>query len=85
MIVIPSDRIKKTKNHKSMKTNMGGIDRVLRIGIAIAIAILFFTKIISGVLGIALMILAGVFLVTSFIGFCPIYTLFGINTCKTKK
>lgn len=68
-----------------MKTNMGGIDRVLRIGIAIAIAILFFTKIISGVLGIALMILAGVFLVTSFIGFCPIYTLFGINTCKTKK
>ncbi|MCZ2443946.1 MAG: DUF2892 domain-containing protein [Flavobacteriales bacterium] len=68
-----------------MKTNMGGIDRMLRIGIAIAIAILFFTKIISGVLGIALMILAGVFLVTSFIGFCPIYTLFGINTCKTKK
>lgn len=58
---------------------------MLRIGIAIAIAILFFTKIISGVLGIALMILAGVFLVTSFIGFCPIYTLFGINTCKTKK
>lgn len=68
-----------------MKINMGGIDRMLRIGIAIAIAILFFTKIISGVLGIALMILAGVFLVTSFIGFCPIYTLFGINTCKTKK
>lgn len=65
-----------------MKTNMGNMDRMIRIIIAIVIGILFFMKVISGTLGIVLLVLAGVFLLTSLVSFCPLYTLFGINTCK---
>jgi hypothetical protein len=67
-----------------MKKNMGNADRVIRIIIAAVIAGLFFANIIPGVLGIVLMALAGVFLLTSFISFCPLYAPFGINTCKKK-
>jgi hypothetical protein len=65
-----------------MKKNMGSADRIVRIIIAIGIAVLFFTHIISGTLGIVLLILAGVFVLTSFIGFCPLYTPFKIRTNK---
>ena len=65
-----------------MKKNMGSADRIIRIIIAIAIAVLFFTNIISGTLGIVLLIFAGVFVLTSFIGFCPLYTPFNIRTNK---
>lgn len=68
-----------------MKKNMGNIDKVVRILIAIVIAVLFFTNIISGTLGIVLLILAGVFVLTSLISFCPLYTLVGINTCPKDK
>lgn len=67
-----------------MKKNMGDVDRVVRILIAILIAVLYFTNVISGTLGIVLFVLAGVFVLTSFIGFCPLYTLVGIKTCKRK-
>jgi hypothetical protein len=67
-----------------MKKNMGNADRVIRIIIAAVIAGLFFANIIPGVLGIVLMVLAGVFLLTSFISFCPLYAPFGISTCKKK-
>lgn len=68
-----------------MKLNMGNIDRTIRISIAIVISVLFFTNIISGTIAIILLILAGIFVLTSFIGFCPVYTLLGINTCPSKK
>lgn len=61
---------------------MGSADRILRIIIAIAIAVLYFTNTISGTLGIALLILATVFVLTGFIGFCPLYALFKIRTNK---
>lgn len=64
---------------------MGIADRVIRILIAVAIAALYFTGIISGTLGIILMIVAIVFLLTSFIKVCPAYMPFGISTCKTKE
>jgi len=67
-----------------MKKNMGTIDIVIRILIAILIAILFFTKVITGALGIVLLVLAGIFILTSLLGFCPLYLPFGINT-KEKK
>ncbi len=67
-----------------MKKNMGTTDRIIRFAIAAVIAILFFTNIITGTLGIVLLVLAGVFVLTSFISFCPLYTLVGLNTCKTK-
>jgi hypothetical protein len=63
-----------------MKKNMGSADKVIRIIIAIVIAVLFFTNTISGVFGTVLMILAGIFVITSFIGFCPLYAPFKIHT-----
>ena len=65
-----------------MKSNMGTTDKVIRIVVAILIAVLYLTHIVTGTLGIVLLVFASVFLLTSLIGFCPLYTLFGINTCK---
>ncbi len=67
-----------------MKTNMGSTDKIIRILLAIVFAVLYFTGIVSGTLGIILLVLGGVFVATSFISFCPLYTLFGMSTCKTK-
>lgn len=66
-----------------MKKNMGTADRVIRVLIAAVIAVLYFMKMIPGTLGIVLLILAGVFVLTSLISFCPLYAPFGIKTCKT--
>jgi hypothetical protein len=67
-----------------MKANMGNTDKIVRVIVAIVIAALFFTNVISGTLGIVLLILAGVFVLTSVVSFCPLYAPFGISTCKTK-
>lgn len=63
-----------------MVKNMGTIDRVVRILLAVVVAILYFTGAISGVAAIILGILALIFIVTSFVGFCPLYTLLKIST-----
>ena len=63
-----------------MKKNMGTLDRVLRIAIAIAIIALYLTQIISGTMAIILLIIAAAFIITSFISFCPLYLPFGIRT-----
>ena len=68
-----------------MKKNMGNIDRIVRVLVAIVISILYFTNTISGTFGIILLVLGGIFLVTSFLSFCPLYILFGFNTCPVKK
>lgn len=67
-----------------MKQNMGVIDKVVRILIAVTIGILYFTGRVSGTAGILLLILAGIFILTSFIGSCPLYLPFGISTKKNK-
>jgi hypothetical protein len=67
-----------------MKTNMGGADRVIRVILAVVFAVLFFTGTVTGTFGIVLLVLGGVFLATSVISFCPLYTIVGMNTCKTK-
>jgi hypothetical protein len=68
-----------------MKKNMGTSDRVIRILLAAVIAVLYFTGTVAGTLGLALMILAGVFLLTSLVSFCPLYAPFGISTCQVKE
>jgi len=65
-----------------MKKNMGGADRIIRIIVALAIGALYYFKVIDGTLAYVLLALAGIFLLTSFINFCPLYTLFGLNTGK---
>jgi len=68
-----------------MKTNMGTTDRIVRVVIAVIIAALYFTNMITGTLGIVLLVLAGVFVLTSIVAFCPLYLPFGLSTCGTKK
>ncbi|HCN83454.1 MAG TPA: DUF2892 domain-containing protein [Sphingobacteriaceae bacterium] len=68
-----------------MKTNMGNADRIIRFIVAAIVAVLYFTNSITGTLGIVLLVLAGVFVLTSLISFCPLYTLAGFNTCPAKK
>lgn len=65
-----------------MKKNMGTVDKTLRIFAAALIALLYFTKVINGTLAIVLMVFAIIFVVTSFISFCPLYPLLGMNTRK---
>jgi hypothetical protein len=67
-----------------MKANMGTTDKIIRIAIAALIAILYFTNVISGTLGIVLLVAAAVFVLTSLISFCPLYPIIGMNTCKKK-
>lgn len=68
-----------------MKLNMGNLDRIIRVIAALVIVVLYFNQIITGTLGIVLLAVAGVFAMTSFIGFCPLYKLLGLNTCPSKK
>lgn len=68
-----------------MKKNMGLADRVFRILIAFIIAGLYLANQISGTTAIILIILAAIFLLTSFIGFCPLYLPFGISTIKKQR
>jgi len=68
-----------------MKKNMGTIDKSVRIVLAIVAVVLFFTHVVSGVLGIVVLVLAGIFVLTSLISFCPLYWPFGISTCKKKE
>ncbi len=65
-----------------MQKNMGGTDRMLRIILAVVFAILYFTGIVTGTVGIILLVLGGVLLLTSVVSFCPLYVLLGIRTCK---
>ena len=68
-----------------MKKNMGAIDRAIRTMIAAVLVILFMTNIITGTLAIILLAFAVIFLLTSLIGVCPLYLLFGINTAKKEQ
>lgn len=63
-----------------MQRNMSNADRIIRVVIAAIFAYLYFAGIVTGVLGILLMVFAGVFLATSLMGFCPLYVPFKINT-----
>lgn len=65
-----------------MKKNMGSADKLIRVLIAVVIAVLYYTGKIEGTLAIVLMAFAIIFLLTSLVSFCPLYTIFGINTCK---
>ena len=64
---------------------MGNLDKSIRVIAAIAIALLYYLNIISGTLAYILMAVAIILLITSFINFCPLYTILGINSCKLKK
>lgn len=68
-----------------MKANVGNTDKLIRIILAIVLGTLYLTNTVSGVLGFAVLGFAIILIATSLFSFCPIYPLFGINTCPTKK
>lgn len=68
-----------------MKTNMGGTDRLIRVSVAIIVALLVYFEMVTGTLAYILMALAGIFVLTSLVSFCPIYAVFGMDTCKVAK
>jgi hypothetical protein len=63
-----------------MKQNMGMVDRLLRVVVAIVVGVLYYTGQISGTAAIVLGILAIVFLLTSGIGYCPLYRVINLST-----
>lgn len=65
-----------------MKKNMGSTDKIIRLIIALAIGVLYYTGTISGTIALVLAALAIIFALTSLISFCPLYLPFGINTSK---
>lgn len=68
-----------------MKKNMGAVDRVIRVLLALVVVILAFTKVITGVLAIVLLLFAAIFVLTSLFSFCPLYLPFGISTGKKQE
>ncbi|MDD5724037.1 MAG: DUF2892 domain-containing protein, partial [Syntrophales bacterium] len=67
-----------------MKKNMGTVDRSIRTILALVVAVLYFTGNITGIAAIILGVFAIIFLATSFVSFCPLYTVFGFSTIKKK-
>lgn len=68
-----------------MKKNMGSTDKAIRLVLAVIMIALYATGNVTGTAGIVVLVLAGVFILTSLVSFCPIYPLLGINTCSTKE
>ena len=64
---------------------MGKTDKIIRLILAALCIGLFMANIVTGVVGVVLLVLAFVFIATSFISFCPLYTIFGGNTCSKKE
>ena len=64
---------------------MGKADRIIRILLAVILGGLYFTNVITGTLGVVLLVVAVVFLLTSMVSFCPLYAPFGLSTCSTKE
>lgn len=68
-----------------MKVNVGSIDRIFRVLVAIIIAVLYFTHQVSGAAAIILLAIAGIFILTGFVGVCPLYLALGVSTRKKEK
>ena len=67
-----------------MKKNMGTLDKSIRIVIALIVIGLYLGHVISGITALVLLAVAGIFILTSFMNFCPLYLPFGISTFKRK-
>lgn len=64
-----------------MQKNMSSIDKIIRLIVSAIFVGLFFTGQVTGTVGIVLLVLAGVFTLTSLVSFCPLYAVFGISSC----
>jgi hypothetical protein len=67
-----------------MKKNVGSADKIIRLLLAAILIILFVFNVVSGILGYVLLALAAVFIITSLLGYCPLWDIFGVSTNKKK-
>ncbi len=63
---------------------MGNLDRILRVMVSVLLVILYLTHVLDGIVGIVALVASGIFILTSLVSVCPLYTLLGLSTCKTK-
>lgn len=68
-----------------MKKNVGNIDRIVRILLALVFGYLYFTGAVTGLVGTVLLVLGGIFVLTALVGTCPIYSVLGMSTCPVKE
>ena len=68
-----------------MKKNMGGIDKLVRLIVALLLVVAYFQGLVAGVLGIVLLVVAGIFVLTSLVSICPLYSVFGISSCPVEE
>ncbi|EAR02049.1 DUF2892 domain-containing protein [Maribacter sp. HTCC2170] len=68
-----------------MKKNMGGLDKIIRVVLAIVAGLLVYFEVVSGTSAYILLTASAIFVITSLVGFCPLYGMFGINSCRRKK
>jgi hypothetical protein len=68
-----------------MKKNLGNVDRIIRMVLAVVLAVLYFTGTVTGTAGLVLAILGAVFALTSLVSFCPLYILVGLRTSSSTK
>jgi len=67
-----------------MTKNVGSADKLIRFAISAILAVLFFTDVIQGTLGIVALVVAGVLAITASINFCPLWAAVGFRTVKGK-
>jgi len=65
-----------------MNKNMSGLDKGIRVLIASIFIVLYFTGVIEGTIGLVLLIVSAIFVLTSIVGICPLYSILGISTCS---
>lgn len=68
-----------------MTKNVGAVDRAVRLVIGIALLALAFLHVVTGTMAIVAYIAGAVALVTGFVRFCPVWSIFGVNTCQTAR
>lgn len=65
-----------------MIKNVGNVDKVIRIILAIGAVYLYMSGMVTGALGVVLLVISVTLILTSVLSFCPLYKVFGISTCK---
>ena len=68
-----------------MKKNMGGTDKLIRVILALIIGLLVYFEVVEDILAYILLVLAGIFVLTSLVGFCPLYGVLGIDSCSKQR
>lgn len=68
-----------------MTKNVGAVDRAVRLVIGIALLALAFLHVVTGTMAIVAYIAGAVALVTGLVRFCPVWSIFGVNTCQTAR